>query len=61
MTEVKEKLEHSLDQAEKIVSAVTKDEPETNKEARRRQPWMPVAGSMLTALILLAVFSAFAS
>lgn len=61
MTEVKEKLEHSLDQAEKIVSAVTKDEPETNKEARRRQTWMPVAGSMLTALILLAVFSAFAA
>jgi len=55
MTEIKEKAKDAVHEAEKIVEAAAKDEPETNKEARRRQRWMPLVGSVLAALILFAI------
>lgn len=59
MTEAKEKIEHGADEAEKIVEAALKDEPETNKEARRRQPWMPIVGSLLAGMILLSILALY--
>jgi len=45
---------------EKTVEAAVREEPETNKEARRRQPWMPLLGSIIAALILFVLFGMYA-
>jgi hypothetical protein len=38
---------------------VTHPSDESDKEARIRQPWMPMLGSILVGLILLAIFMLF--
>ena len=41
--------------AEKAADYTAHPEHETNREARKRQPFMPILGSILAALILFAL------
>ncbi len=52
MNKIEEKIEHI---EEKIVDL----DPETDREARKRQPWMPLGGSILAAFILFVIVALF--
>jgi hypothetical protein len=45
--------------AEKIVDRTLHPEHETNREARKRQPWMPITGAIVAGTILIAIYFFF--
>ena len=53
MTNIEEKLEN-------IESKINDLDPETGKQARKRQPWMPIAGSLICGALLMLSLILFA-
>lgn len=47
------------DEAEKLADHIVHPDHETDKEAKKRQPWMPIAGSIIAGIILLSIYFVF--
>ena len=47
------------DEIKTVVHNTAHPKDETDKEARKRQPWMPIIGSLIVALILLIAYGFF--
>ena len=52
MTDLKEKTEEVKETVEHEAKIAVGVEEETDKHARKRQPWMPLMGLLLAAIIL---------
>jgi|GEM_PF-1744013 len=47
------------DEIETVAHNTVHPEDETDAEARRRQPWMPIIGAVLIAIILMICYAFF--
>lgn len=52
MTDIKDELET-------VIHNTAHPEDETDKEAKKRQPWMPILGTVAAAIILLTIYMFF--
>ncbi len=63
MTDLKNKTEEIVetvtDEAEHLAHNIAHPEDETRKEAKARQPWMPIIGAIVAALILFLAYAFF--
>ncbi len=55
MTDIKD----VKDEVETVTHNIAHPEDETDKQARKRQPWMPIIGSAIVAIILFACYAFF--
>ena len=62
MTDIEKKVEHAEEKVEHAAHNFAHPEDETDKEAKKRQPWMPIVGSIIAGALLFAIlyFYAFA-
>ena len=64
MTDIKKEIKKDAEIVSEEVGTVAHNvahpEDETDREARRRQPWMPVGGAILVAIILFTIYAFFA-
>lgn len=63
MTELKEEIKKDAkivkDEVETVAHNAAHPEDETLREARKRQPWMPIVGAALAGAILFALVMMF--
>jgi len=55
MSDLKDKVEDVAEAVAHEADLLTHPEDETKKEAKARQPWMPIVGAAIAAIILLGV------
>ena len=58
--EVKKDAEIVKEEVGTVAHNIAHPEDETRKEARKRQPFMPILGAILVAVILFTIFAFFA-
>lgn len=54
-----DKQEDLKDEIENVADNVVHPSHETDKEAKKRQPWMPIVGSIIAGAVLLFVLFYF--
>ncbi len=70
MTDIKDQVKDNIetakdvahnieDEIETVAHNTVHPEDETDAEARRRQPWMPIIGVIIVAIILFTVYGFF--
>ena len=59
MNKVTEELKKVEEHVENLEAQIKEADPETDREAKQRQPWMPLAGSIICGLILFAILALF--
>lgn len=52
MTDTKEEIKEEI---KNVADNLAHPDHETDKEAKKRQPWMPIAGSLVVGVILVAI------
>lgn len=56
MTDLKDNIKKEI---ETVAHNTAHPEDETDRQARKRQPWMPIVGSLLVAVILFIAYGFF--
>ncbi len=59
MSDLEKKTEELKDSAENLADNIAHPDHETRKEARHRQPWMPIIGALVAATILFLAYAVF--
>lgn len=63
MNDIKDKadkiVDKAIDEAETLAHNTAHPEDETRKEAKARQPWMPIMGAIIAGIILLSAVAYF--
>lgn len=70
MTDIKDQVKDKVETAKDVASNIESEletvahntvhpSDETDKQARRRQPWMPIAGVALIGIILMMIYAFF--
>ena len=63
MTDIKKTKKKVVKNVEQEIETVAHNtvhpEDETDKEARKRQPWMPIVGAVIAAIILITAYAFF--
>jgi len=57
--DIKEEVEIVKEEVETVAHNTLHPEDETDREARKRQPWMPIVGTVGAAIILLVIYMFF--
>ena len=50
---------HIKEEVETVAHNTVHPEDETDREARKRQPWMPIVGSVVVAILLFIAYGFF--
>tara|TARA_B100001765_G_C19209979_1_gene209119 strand:+ start:208 stop:420 length:213 start_codon:yes stop_codon:yes gene_type:complete len=58
--EIKKDAEIVKDEVGTVVHNVANPQDETDRKARKRQPFMPIVGAILVAIILFTLYAFFA-
>jgi len=56
VTEIKEEIEEIKEEIKTVAHNAAHPEHETERQAVRRQPWMPIIGATVGAVILLGLY-----